>query len=268
MKNARDIIKKWYERLGFRKEYDEEFHKALESAEIPESLTVGTLDTKREPSCENLLYVLYLCEEVEEEYRKMGIPEDILLDTLRDITVWTDTWTGVKGYLALGQLDWLSHHLKLNLFKLGRLQFYRLCKAKDTVPEVGVTAGDAVIDIHIPATGRLDIDECKKSLEQSKVFFRKYYPDFDFKCFACHSWLLDDTLKKYLPADGNIIRFGNMFTKTKADPDFALVRYMFEWDTTVENLPTRVPKTGAARKIKEAILSGEQCHATQGYIAL
>ena len=174
MKNTRQIIKKWYEALSFPKEYDAEFYEALESCCIPDGLTAEALDVKKEPSAENLLSVLYLCETVEEKYREKGIPREILLDTLRDIVVWTDTWTGIKGHLALGQLDWLSHHLKLNLFKLGRLQFYRLCKAKDSVPEVGVLEGDAVIDIHIPAVGKLDIDECKKSLEQSKIFFKKY----------------------------------------------------------------------------------------------
>lgn len=268
MENTRNIIKKWYERLNFRKEYDAEFYKALEDVSIPDGLTVDTLDIKREPSCENLLYVLYLCDEVERAYIKMDIPTEILLDTLSDIPVWTDTWTGIKGHLALGQLDWLSHHMKLNLFKLGRLQFYRHAKAQDTLPEMGVTKGDAVLDIHIPAVGKLDIDECKKSLEASQTFFRKYYPELDFKCFTCHSWLLDATLKKYLPESSNIVRFGDMFERTSADDDFALVRYMFEWDTTVENLPDRTPKTGSAKKIKEAILAGEQFHVTRGYIAL
>ena len=267
MKNVRETIKKWYERLGFSKKYDNEFYQAVEKFCLDESFSLKDLDIKKEPSAENLLTVLYLCDEVEKRYREIGLPEDILIDTLRDITVWCDTWSDIKGHLALGQLDWLSHHMNLKIFKLGRLQFY-LGRSKETLPSFGVAKGDAVLDIHIPAVGKLDIDECKKSLETAKVFFRKYFPDFDFKCFTCHSWLLDDTLKKYLPESGNIIRFGNMFTKTQADDDFALVRYMFEWDTTVENLPTRVPKTGSAAKIKEAILSGEQFHATQGYIAL
>lgn len=267
MKNIRGIIEKWYKRLGFRPEYDEEFYLALEKFEIDENFSVKDLDVKKEPSAENLLTALYLCDEVEGRYLEMGIPDEVLLDTLRDITVWCDTWTGVKGRLALGQLDWLSHHMNLRIYKLGRLQFY-LGRSKETLEDIGVTKGDAVLDIHIPAVGKLDIDECKKSLETAKAFFRKYFPDFDFKCFTCHSWLLDDTLKKYLPENGNIIRFGDMFKKTQADDDFALVRYMFEWDTTVENLQSRVPRTGSAAKIKEAILNGEQFHATQGYIAL
>ncbi len=266
-KSTKEIIEKWYKRLGFRECYDKEFYSALESSSIPVGITLADCDVRRPACAENLLTFLYLCEGVEAKYRELGIPEEILLDTLDDITVWTDTWSGIKGELALGQLDWLSHHVGLKIFKLGRLQFY-FGKLKSDIPEIGASAGDAALDIHIPAVGKLDIDECKKSLELALGFFRKYFPDFDFGCFICHSWLLDDTLKEYLPSDSNIIRFGDMFTKTVADDDNAIIRYMFEWDTTEENLSTRVPKSATAAKIKEAVERGVQFHVTFGWIAI
>ncbi|MBQ7363302.1 MAG: DUF5596 domain-containing protein [Clostridia bacterium] len=267
MKSTKNIIEKWYRKLGFSERYDEEFYSLLKTADIPEKLTLADCDIKKEACADNLFAFLYLCEDVENRYRELGIPEEILLDTLRDIVVWCDTWSGIKGELALGQLDWLSHHIGMKLFKLGRLQFY-LGKLKEGIAEIGTMAGDEVLDIHIPAVGKLDIEECKRSLELAKQFFPKYFPDFNFKCFVCHSWLLDDTLKKYLPKNSNIIRFGDMFTKTAVDDSNALIRYMFEWDTTVDNLPSRTPKSAAAAKIKEAILSGEQFHVTLGWIAL
>lgn len=263
MTKTKAIIKKWYDALCFPKEYDADFLKALADLDEASVTPISGLDTKREPSAKNLLLVLYCCEELEAKYKEEGLPEEVFADTIADIVIWTKEWTAIKGELALGTLDWISHHLNMRLFKLGRLQYYPT-QIKTDVKELGVATGEDVLDVHIPASGKLTAEECEASFEAAKNFFSKYRPEKEFKCFTCHSWLLDDTLKKYLPESSNILRFGDMFIKLKNDDDNALIRYMFPWDTTMENINERVPKTRAAAAVKEAIRQGEQFHVTLG----
>ena len=267
MQNTKAIIKKWYERLGFPKEFDAEFHTALENIDIPNDVTIETYDKNTDDGKRNLLTFLYFCEGLEAKYKALGIPEEILIDTLLDIPRWTKTWSSVKGTLYLGELPWLNHHFTMKIFKLGRLQFY-LGYAGGDIPVANVRTGDAVLDVHIPSDGKLTPEECYRSFDKAREFFPKYFPEHKFKCFTCHSWLLDDTLKKYLPSDSNIIKFGDMFTKLREDVRLDLIRYMFTWDTTKENLPERVPKGKTAERIKAAVLAGEEFHSTFGVIPL
>ena len=62
MQNTKAIIKKWYERLGFPKEFDAEFYIALDNIEIPEDVTIETYDKNTDDGKRHLLTFLYLCE--------------------------------------------------------------------------------------------------------------------------------------------------------------------------------------------------------------
>lgn len=257
MKKTKAIIEKWYERLDFPKEFDAEFYTALENIEIPEDVTIETYDKNTDDGKRNLLTFLYLCEGLEAKYKALGIPEEILIDTLKDVPRWTIVWSGLKGGLYLGELPWLNHHFTMKLFKVGRLQYY-----------LGKRDGDQVLDIHIPRDGKLTPEECRRSLKLALDFFPKYFPDHKFKRFTCHSWLLDDTLKKYMPEDSNIIKFGDMFEKQSEEVRFDALKFMFTWDTTLENLESRVPTSKTAEKIKAAALAGEEFHVTYGIIKI
>ena len=129
-----------------------------------------------------------------------------------------------------------------------------------------VKKGDNVLEVHIPAGEKLSLEECKLSFAKARDFFKKYFPDFDFKYITCHSWLLDDELKKYLPENSNILAFGDLFDKFDADESSALIRYLFRWDTNPENLPYAVANTSFAEKVKKAVMKGEKFHETLGVL--
>lgn len=262
---VRTVIEKWYGRLGFPKCYDKEFREALDRIKISDAITLDDYDKKCNDGKRNLLSFLYLCEEVERRYIELGIPDEILIDTLKDIPVWTKVWSSVKGELHLGELGWLSRHMSLRLFKLGRLQFSPSPAERD-IPSYGIKKGEEVMEIHIPSGERLEPEECRRSIENAKEFFAKYFPNISYKHFTCHSWLLDDTLKKYLPGDSNIIRFGDMFDKIEEDDSCALIRYLFRWDTNEVNLRYAYPSSTLAEKVKRAVLHGETFHETLGVI--
>ena len=262
---VKPIIKKWYERLGFPTECDKEFYRALDEIKISDAITIESYDKGAQDGRRSLLSYLYLCERTEEKCRALGIPESIITETLADIVIWCVHWSNIKGKLHLGELDWLARHVEGRLFKLGRLQFC-MAGAETDIPAYNIKKGDPVLEIHIPEGKKFDISECRASIETAKEFFAKYFPDFNYKAFTCHSWLLDDTLKEYLPEESGIIRFGNMFDKVRNDKCYALLRYIFAWDTTPLNLKHRYPTTSLAEKIQKAVLGGKEFYETLGVI--
>lgn len=139
-------------------------------------------------------------------------------------------------------------------------------KSDRDIPEFDVKNGDNALEVHIPAGDRLDICECEKSFAAAKEFFAKYFPDFKYTVFTCHSWLLDPTLKKYLSENSNIIKFGDTWTRIANDDSNALISYIFSWDANEENLSDMTPPSNFAKRVKDAILGGETFHETLGVI--
>ena len=262
---VKEIIAKWYDKLGFPKSYDKEFKAALAEYQISDAISLDTYDKNCKDGRRNLLSFLYLCEGVSEHHKSLGIPEEVTVDTLRDVVTWTKSWTCVKGELHLSQLSWLYYHFSSKLFKLGRLQFCMGVSHSD-VPKYNIKKGDNVLEVHIPAGDRLLPEECKLSFAKARIFFKKHFPEFEFKYITCHSWLLDDELKKYLPEGSNILAFGNMFDKISEDEGYALIRYLFRWDTNPENLPYAVANSSLAEKVKRAVMKGEKFHETLGIL--
>ncbi|MEI6423622.1 MAG: acyltransferase domain-containing protein [Lentisphaerota bacterium] len=67
--------------------------------------------------------------------------------------------------------------------------------------------GAPMINIHIPAGEPLTRESCIASLNQAVEFFAEHLPDFKWKGFYCHAWLLDPVLQELLPEDSKIIQF-------------------------------------------------------------
>lgn len=172
--------------------------------------------------------LLYISQNISKQINDMkGISDSILLDTLADIPRWLDTWSDLKGEMFLGELEWLKKHMELKLFKLGRLQF---CFADDyKFPKRGIRKGDTVIDTHIPADGPLLPEECIKSFDYAREFFEKYYPEYKYEVFTCHSWLLDENLTNLLDENSNIVKFQKLFTIECQHKSDAILGYTFRW---------------------------------------
>ncbi len=263
--DTRAIIEKWYCRLNFPSCFDNEFKKALCEIPISDAIKIEDYDLSSEDGRRNLLSFLFMCERTEQEYKKRGIPEGIMLDTLADLVVWTCEWSAIKGSLYLGELQWLKRHLSLEIFRLGRLQFSPSPSEFD-IPDYSVKKGDRVLEVHIPKGGRLDPEKCNISFKESGEFFAKYFPEKPYSLLTCHSWLLDDTLAEYLPEGSNILAFGALFKKMHSDPSLAIIPYLFRWDTRIYNLPYVYAPTEFARKIQKAALSGKTFYETLGVI--
>lgn len=239
-----EIIVKWY-RILFGDRAD---------AAVLERLRCGgalTVDSFGADAWENLRLALFRCEAFSRACRKKGIPEEIVTDTLSDIALWADTHKALTGEAGLSETEWLERHLSGRLYKLGRLQF---CMAQD------------VLEVHIPSGGALSAAACDASFRASKAFFKTYFPDFSYRAYTCHSWLLDDTLREFLKPDANILQFASRFTEVSREESYAALRYLFRWDTTRETLCDAVPTSAFAAKLKQYVLSGGKLYEVTGIL--
>lgn len=245
MKNT---VEKWYKRIGFDSKYDKEFYQALEKCALKDGISVDSYPRDCKDGAQNFIAYLYFCQALEKRYIEKNIPLSVLEATVADLVRWLDIWSGIEGRLYLGELGWLWRHLDMRLFRLGELQFYMTDKA---------------LEIHIPAGAKITPENCRESLCFAKEFFAKYFPDYSYPFFTCHSWLLDKTLTQFLSQESNIIKFRNMFDITDYDESDAVLKYIFGWDATRENIKDRDCVSSLANKIKAHVNSGGKFY--QGY---
>lgn len=71
---------------------------------------------------------------------------------------------------------------------------------------------DTVINIHIPADVDLTPEGCLETYDHARKFYQKYFPERNFKAFACRSWLLSRELEQVLKPTSNILAFGRQFS--------------------------------------------------------
>lgn len=190
-----------------------------------------------------LLLFSDLAIEAADRYREQNIPEKIYWDTFSDFAIWFRA-ADEKGLL---NARWLLRHIKLRLFKLGRLQFE-------------IDQEKKILHIHIPATGPLKLDQCLESLEKADKFFNRSYTLLD-----CDSWLLSPALKELLPEESNIIKFQRLFTITSTDANNRQAEErVFGY---VSSNAAKYPKeTTLQKKLKAYLLSGRNAGTGYGTI--
>ena len=71
--------------------------------------------------------------------------------------------------------------------------------------ECFLAPGDNVLSLHIPADGKLDLAECKKSLQRMKEFY--HAAGYNFKAFVCSTWFLDASMEKFAGSNSNMVKF-------------------------------------------------------------
>lgn len=260
----KNVIRKWYNKLSFPQKYDEEFSLLLDSSEITAE-SIDSWDYKSKSPEENALAYLYFCEALSKKYEALDIPENILLDTLSDLVIWTNTHYNLTGKFGLSETGWLCRHLSFKLFRLGRLQFC-MADSEFSIDEIGLKEGENVVEVHIPEGEPLPQSRCRESLALAEEFFAKYFSSFKYFTYTCHSWLLDPSVIPLVGEGSNIAAFRGMFKTVRNDDSDALLKYIFRWNAKREDLEKLEAKSSLAKKVKDAALRGERFHETLGYI--
>ncbi len=203
-------------------------------------------------------YCRMACE-VWEKYQQEGIGESIYWDTFSDIRIWCENCVTQYGTYGLAQYDWLFRHIKMTLFRLGRLQFeipgeMELSSIPKSWSEKEKDPERDLLFVHIPQGEPLLLDSCKNSFSQAEKFFGK-----GKKCpiFLCHSWLLGEHLKKLLSSDSNIMEFQKLFQIVEQDYETREAEERIFGQT--REYPEEYPEnTSLQVRAKEFLLKGGQ----------
>ncbi|MFD2082725.1 hypothetical protein SAMN05421678_111173 [Actinopolymorpha cephalotaxi] len=209
-------------------------------------------------------------------HREHGIPDDISRRTVADLgRVLADHrfWYGTGG-LDTELASWLTGHFRGMLYQLGRLQFQRVTLGNRTGKAIIAAGqpygpGDPALAVHVPATyGPMTPAACDRSFAMARDFFGRHFPEEQYDIAVCYSWLLDDQLAEYLPAESNIVRFQQRFQPAYEanEDDATTLRFVFgKVGTDPADLPRR---TTLQRAILDHLQAGRHWHGGAGWCLL
>ena len=174
-----------------------------------------------------LVVVVYLLTQKYAEYKAIGVTDEIILDTFRDVSLRANLYYKQHGKVGISKDDvvWFRHIMNVHIFKIGVLQyqtFNMVYLDEETIGEPYMVFtqeqkrtlpnGSPVINCHIQKGANISDSLVKKSFDQAKVFFKDRFPSTEYKAFLCYSWLLYPPMLNMLPKDSNIKQFAKHFS--------------------------------------------------------
>ncbi|SFA95446.1 hypothetical protein SAMN05216312_102480 [Cohnella sp. OV330] len=160
-----------------------------------------------------LYFFMKMAVDAYAEYRLREIPDEVYFETFSDIRIWSEVCKATFGEYGIEESGWLQEHVRLALFRLGRLQFQPIPLDRDLiVGDRKFAKGDLVLNVHIPAGEPLEPQAALASFAQARAFFRGVPP-----VFVCHSWLLYPGLDQLLDPASNIMQFQRLFAIYEVD---------------------------------------------------
>lgn len=145
------------------------------------------------------------------QYQALGIPEHIFRDNLKDFTIWSHDDVNKTGHPGFSHWRWVARSLRMNIIRLGRLQFERTTLSEDVFLEGTIyPAGTPVLAVHIPAGEPLEPAAVLDAFARAQDFFPHYLDAHD-RLLHCHTWLLAPELNDLLPSSSRILQFQRLF---------------------------------------------------------
>ena len=157
--------------------------------------------------------------------------------------------------------DYVGYPFKEN----GLVEKHKITLSKSEWTQV-LEKGDPVISLHIPPFGKMTPEMIDKTIEETKEFASKYFPEFEYKGFSCHSWLMDPQLDEILNPESNIVKFRQRFKplthKSKGQDVFNFIFNKPNMDFDIQDLPE---ETSLHRALKNHYLSGKAIYEFDGF---
>lgn len=152
-----------------------------------------------------------------EQYRAKGIPEQIFYDTFHDFALWSAECQRRTGQPGLIEWGWIGHLLRMEIFRVGRLEYQPKALERPVRTErCNLAPGAPILAVHVPAGEALRREDLAASLQSALPFFRALGQE-GFAAFHCHSWLLARELPALLAPGSGILQFQSLFTVYDAD---------------------------------------------------
>lgn len=131
-----------------------------------------------------------------------------------------------------------------------------------------VRDGDPVIDIHIPADGKMSAGDVAVSLQMAWAFGKRYFPETRYRGFVCSSWLLSDEVAEILPEDANLVRFSRLFTRCAGQrrEHELIYKWIFGMDKKREDFRRHTPSTALQKGARRLLEEGRWFTARSGFI--
>lgn len=164
------------------------------------------------------LYLQWLSD-AKANYDALGIPPEYFRSSMQDLSIWCEDFLQKHGFPGFREWAWVGRSLRLEVIRIGRLQFEPSRFSQDVILEdSSFPAGTPVLEVHIPAGEPLDPAGVLDSMTRAPVFFKTYFGK-SYSLFHCHSWLLSPSLKELLPEQSRILQFQNLFTVYQTDSE-------------------------------------------------
>lgn len=212
-----------------------------------------------------LCVMLSLTERAASEYENKGLPEQVFFDTMQDIAVWERVFFTETGFHGLSEINWLINHIKLKIFKIGRLQFQPIEKMKNPTGTAVLPDFFNCLNVHIPRGEPLKKELCEASLASAEEFFKEYYPEFSFDYFFCHSWLLSREMPLMAKENTNMYAFWSMWKKVGYSEN-SNQPFEYVWSKKPTHIALLSENTTLQRNVKKILLSGKGISEGYGYI--
>lgn len=179
------------------------------------------------------------------QYQDRQIAKSIYIDTMKCFTRFIDECKEKNGRMFFDRGWWTYRQISMNILRIGALEY-----------QFKEHEGEKVIALHIPSDADLSRVSVDASFEQSELFFRTYYEEYEYSKYTCNSWLMSPVLRPLLSRDSNILSFQNRFDIIKEErEDKEYIEWLFRVPTDMEyrDLPQ---KTSLQRKVRELLLRG------------
>ena len=173
-----------------------------------------------------LVTITYLLERTYDIYKLRSIPDDIIIESFKDISLIANSNYKKTGKIGLSGDDakWLSHIIFAEIFKIGSMQFeitkmFYIEKFQDGRPKLVypsevtdvLTKDTYVINCHLQEGEDLSGKATDKSFKLARDFFNIYFHDVEFKAFIGYTWLFYPKMVEHLPDNSRIKEHAKRF---------------------------------------------------------
>lgn len=203
-REAAALCVEWCPKLAATPLYAEMKRKFFAPADIMPELKAYADENKLELYAVQLIAMELLSAEMRTIYAERGYDEEVFRDSLLDLGIWTKVTMRDLHIVGMKNLDWYSHQLRCDMFRLGRMQYHLISHGGKDYSAGGysVKKGDTVINMHIPEGDSLTKEKRIDSYKRAFKFFGGKY-----NTFTCHSYLFYEKHLDFLPQNSNIRDF-------------------------------------------------------------